>query len=314
MTAPTMRAVRFDEYGPPSVLRVDTVDVPEPKPAQVLIKVLATAVHPWDTKLRRGLLAALVPVTFPHTPGIDFAGEVVAVGSAVSDAPKIGDAVYGRGSRTFAEYMTANPDTLAPMPATLDAIQAAAVPVGVATAWSALFDAAAIDVGQRVLILGAAGGVGVFATQLARWRGAHVIATTSAANRDFVLGLGAAEVVDYTTTAFEDVVSDVDAVIDLVGGDGIARSWSVLRRGGVLVSIAGQPDPDAAATHGVRTVAVESRADTTRLTEVARLIDSGAIAVEVAAVFAMQDIAAAHVQSETGHGRGRIVVDIRSGD
>ena len=308
--AETMHAVRFHEYGPSSVLVVDDIARPEPKDGEVLVRVRVSAVNAIDWKFRAGYLQAFMPLELPHTPGLDVAGIVEQVGPGVSGY-SAGDEVFGRGSGTYAEYALAPTVTLAHKPAGITFEQAATLPVGGVTAWVGLFDAAHLEAGQRVLVHGAAGGVGSLAVQLAHWKGASVIATTSTANVAYVKSLGADEVVNYTAVQFEDVVSDMDVVFDAVGGDVTGRSWSVLKKGGILVVVAGAPDPEAAAQHGVRTSNVQAPAVTTPiLEELARLVESGAVVAPVGTSFPLADAAEAHAASETGHGRGRIVLQV----
>ncbi len=305
-----MRAVRFHEYGPPSVLVVDEIDRPEPTAGEVLIKVHAAGVNPIDWKIRAGYLRQYMPVTLPSTPGLDVSGTVDSVGEGVSDfAP--GDRVFGRGAGTYAEYAVAPIATIAHIPEGVSFDQAATLHVGGVTAWLGLFDSAHLEPGQRVLIQGGAGGVGAIAVQLARWKGAYVIATASTANVEFVRSLGADEVIDYTTVKVEDAVHDVDIVLDAVGGEVTAQSWSALKAGGILVTVVGSADADVAAKRGVRTAAIR-RAPETRpfLDELGALVASGAVKPEIQRVFPLDEAAEAQAASETGHGRGRILLHV----
>lgn len=304
-----MKAVRFHEYGPPEVLTVESVEMPPPEAGQLLVRVRAAGVHPFDWKLRNGYLKEYVPVTLPHTGGLDFSGVVETVGAGAPGFRE-GDHVYGRGSATYAEYAVADFDAVALKPRSVTFEEAAAVPIGAGTAWTALFDAAHLQSGQRVLIHGGAGGVGAYAVQLAKWKGVFVIATTSTPNVEFVQSLGADKTIDYTTTKFEDVAEDMDAVIDTVGGDLIETSWSVLKPGGIFVTIAGQPSQEEAAKRGVRAMSAQGTSDTKRLQELARLIDEGRLRPALGQVFPMNEAAAAQRLSESGHGRGRIVLRI----
>ncbi len=311
-TAPEMRAARFHEYGPPSVLVIDLVPRPVPQEGEVLIRVRAAGVNPIDWKMRAGYLRTYMPIELPRIPGLDVAGTVEEVGPGVT-AFSAGDAVFGRGTGTYAEYATGPVATLARKPDAVSFDQAATLHVGGETAWVALFDTAHLEAGQRVLIQGGAGGVGSLAVQLARWKGAHVIATTSTDNVDYVQSIGADEVVDYTAVRFEDVVRDVDAVIDTVGGEITARSWGVLKPGGIMVVVAGAADAEAAAAHGVRVANVAHPAVTTPvLEELAQLVASGDLVPHIGAVFPLEEAAQAHAASETGHGRGRIVLHVAS--
>jgi NADPH:quinone reductase-like Zn-dependent oxidoreductase len=305
-----MQAVRFHEYGPADVLRLEEVPRPQPGDGEVLLRVHAAGVNPIDWKIRAGYLQAFMPLELPHILGFDVAGTVEEVGAAVSEfAP--GDEVFGRGSGTYAEYAVAPVATLAPKPAAVSFDQAATLPVGGVTAWAGLFEAAKLEAGQRLLVHGGAGGVGSFAVQLGHWKGAHVIGTASARNLDLMRALGADEVIDYSAVRFENVLHDLDVVFDTVGGEVTDRSWSVLRPGGMLVVIAGGPDTDTAAARGVRTSGTQAPEVTSPiLRQLAALVESGDLEPQVGETFALADVARAHVASETGHGRGRIVLHV----
>ena len=306
----TMRAVRFHEYGPPDVLVLDEVPRPEPGEGEVLIRVHAAGVNPVDWKFRAGYLRQFVPLELPSTPGLDVAGTVEAVGPGVEGlAP--GQAVFGRGSGTYAEYAVAPVTSLARKPENVSFDQAATIAVGGITAWVGLFHAADVQPGQRVLVQGAAGGVGSYALQLARWKGAYVAGTASAANLEFVRSLGADEAIDYSAGPVERAVSGVDVVFDTVGGEVMDRSWQLLKPGGILVEIAGMPNEEAARQHGVRTSGVQGPQESSGiLWELAEQISSGAIRAEVGEVFPLEEAARAQALSETGHGRGRIVLHV----
>ncbi len=309
-TDPSMRAVRFHEYGPPSVLVVDEIDRPEPKAGEVLIRVHAAGVNPIDWKLRAGYLKDFMPVTLPYIPGLDVAGTVESVGEGVSDFA-VGDRVFGRGTGTYAEFAVAPVTTIARIPDGVTFEHAAPLHVGGETAWVALFDTAHLETGQRLLVQGGAGGVGAIAVQLGHWKGAYVIATASAANVEFVRSLGADEVVDYTSVNVEDAVHDVDVVIDTVGGAVTAQSWNALKPGGILVVVAGMPDTDAATARGVRTSGVMHPAETRPvLEELGKLVASGDLKPQIGPEFPLGEAAQAHALSETGHGRGRILLKV----
>ena len=305
-----MRAVRFHDYGPPSVLVVEDVERPEPKEGEALVRVRAAGVNAIDWKYRAGYLKDFMPLELPHTPGLDVAGTVEGVGVGVSDFSP-GDDVFGRGAGAYAEYAIVPVTALAHKPASISFEQAATLPIGGVTAWAGLFDTAKLEPGQRLLVQGGAGGVGSLAVQLAHWKGAHVMTTTSTGNVDYVRSLGADEVIDYTTTRFEEVVRDVDVVLDTVGGEVTDRSWSVLKAGGILVVVAGMPEPEKAAAHGVRTSGVQSP-EMTRpvLEELAKLVESGSLTPQLEPVFPLADAAQAHAVAESGHGRGRIVLQV----
>jgi NADPH:quinone reductase-like Zn-dependent oxidoreductase len=303
-----MAAIRFHEYGPPDVLRLESVERPQPEPSEVLVRVRAAGVNPIDWKIRAGYLQQFMPLDLPHIPGIDVAGTVEAVGAEV-EGFAAGDEVFGRGSATYAELAVAPAVSLARRPAGVGSEDAATLGVGGITAWVGLFDVARLEPGRRVLVQGGAGGVGSLAVQLARWKGAHVIATAGAANAEHVRSLGADEVIDYSATRFEDAARDVDVVFDTMGGEVTERSWAVLAPGGMLVVIASMPDPETAAARGVRTSGVQAPEATSHILEqLARIVESGDVKPQVGQVFPLAEAAAAHTASETGHGRGRIVL------
>jgi NADPH:quinone reductase-like Zn-dependent oxidoreductase len=303
-----MRAVRFHAYGPASELKLETVDRPEPGEGEVLVRVRAAGVNPIDWKFRAGYLQEFMPLDLPHILGVDLAGTVEAVGPGAGKL-SAGDDVFGRGSATYAEFANAPATSLALKPDGLSFEAAATLGLGGVTAWSGLFDAATLMAGQRLLVHGGAGGVGSLAVQLGRWKGAHVMATASAANADHVRSLGADEVVDYQATRFEDAVRDVDVVLDTIGGEVTERSWGVLKPGGILVTVAGMPEPDEAEAHGVRTAGVQAPEPLSAiLHELAQLVEAGSLEPQVGQVFPLSQAADAHAVSETGHGRGRIVL------
>lgn len=306
----TIRAIRVHSYGEPEVLKVEKVARPEPREGEVLIKVHAAGVNPADWKIRAGLLKDLFPMQFPFTPGLEFAGVVEEVGPGVTAFQK-GQAVFGQShGGTYAEYITAPVATTALKPEKLGFDEAATVSVGATTAWQGLFDHGKLGSGQRVLVLGAAGGVGLFAVQLARWKGAHVIGTASARNLDFVRSLGAEQVVDYATANLAEVVRDVDLVLDAVGGEAQAHAWQTLKRGGTLVSIVGQPSQEKARELNVRAESFSAQTSSDLLSTFAHLIDNGQVKVTVAKHFSLGEASKAHELSQSGHGHGRIVLRI----
>ncbi len=310
MSTQTMRVIHVHSYGGPEQLKLEEKPRPEPQAGEVLLRVHAAGVNPIDWKIRQGLMKDFQPVTFPYTPGIEMAGVVEDVGPGVT-AFKIGQAVFGQCARgAYAEYLTVSVEVLALKPETLRFAEAAAVPVGATTAWRALFEHGGLTSGQRVLIQGAAGGVGLFAVQLAKWRGAQVIGTASTANLDFVRSLGADTVVDYTTTPVESVVQDVDLVLDGVGGETLLSSLATLRRGGTLISIAGPPPQEQAKEHGVHATIIRAQPSRELLQTFTRLIDEGRIKVTAGKTFPLGEVQQAHEYSRSGHGRGRIVLQI----
>ena len=303
-----MKAIRIHQYGGPEVLALVETQRPSPGPNEVLIKIQAAAVNPIDWKIRAGYAKDFFPLTFPATLGWDVSGTVEETGTGVTQF-KRGDEVYAllKGGG-YAEYATANETVVALKPRTVDHVQAAAVPVAGLTAWQALFEVAQLSAGQKVLIHAAAGGVGNFAVQLAKARGAHVIGTASSKNQAFLRELGVDQVVDYQKTRFEEVVREVDVVLDTVGGDTLERSFKVLKKGGILVSLVQPPSPESAAKYGVRALFYGAHASSSDLAEIAKLIDSGKVKPVVETVLPLADARRAHELSETGHTRGKIVL------
>ena len=310
MASQTMRVIQVYRYGGPEQLKLEQKPRPEPQAGEVLVRVHAAGVNQIDWKIRQGLMKDFQPMTFPYIPGIEVAGVVEGVGPGVTTF-EIGQAVFGQSARgAYAEYITESVEALALKPEILSFAEAATVPVGATTAWRALFDHGGLTSGQRVLIQGAAGGVGLFAVQLAKWKGAQVIGTASTANLDFVRELGADTVVDYTTTPVESVIQDVDLVLDGVGGETLISSLAATRRGGTLISIAGLPPQEEALARGVRAAFIRNQYSRELLLTLTRLIDEGRLKVTAGKTFSMSEVQLAHEYSRGGHGRGRIVLQI----
>jgi len=305
----TMRAIQIHAYGGPEQLTLEEKPRPEPQTGAALVRVLAAGVNPIDWKIRSGAMQSLQPVTFPYTPGIEVAGVVEAVGPGVA-AYEVGQAVYGRcESGAYAQFVAVPAEALASKPEALNFVEAATVPVGATTAWRALFEHGDLTAGQRVFIQGAAGGVGLFAVQLAKWKGAQVIASASTANLDFVRGLGADTVFDYTTTPVEDVVQNVDLVLDCVGPVTLGSSLAAVQRGGTLISIAGPPSQEQAQARGVRAMMSRGAANAP-LEMFTQMIDDGQLKVTAGKTFPLSDAQQAHEYGQRGHGRGRIVLTV----
>lgn len=310
---PSMKAVRVHGYGGSDVLVYEDAPRPSPGEGEVLIQVHATSVNPFDAAVRAGYMAAYFNPPLPVILGTDVSGVVAEVGPGVTNVAP-GDSVYTRAGVTrdgaYAEYAVVPAADVAAKPATLDHIHSAAIPHVVLTAWKALIELAPISEGQTVLIHGAAGGVGHMAVQLAKLHGARVIGTTSA-NADFLRELGADEVIDYTTTRFEDVVHDADIVLDLIGGDTQERSWAVLKPGGILISTIQPPSEESAAAHGARHGFVYSAPPIGKtLTEVATMVDAGQIKPDVSKVLPLEKIREAHELIQSKHTRGKIVLRV----
>src|ERR671934_1214419 len=286
-----MKAIRLHARGGPESLRFEDAPTPRPGAGEVLVRVRAAAVTPtellwvptWAT--RDG-----GPRPLPVIPGHEFSGEVAALGEGVT-AVGVGEPVYGLndwfGDGAEAEYCLARAAEVTAKPGSIDHGAAAAVPISALTAWQGLIERARLAAGQRVLVHGAAGGVGTFAVQLARWRGARVTGTASAANLDFVRSLGADDVIDYRAERFEDVVRDVDVVFDTVGGETLERSWGVLKVGGRLVTVAASGEQTT--DERIRAAYFIVEPSRTQLVEIARLIDGGTLRPVVGAVFPLAE-------------------------
>jgi NADPH:quinone reductase-like Zn-dependent oxidoreductase len=308
-----MKAIRIHGRGGPDHLVYDEVPKPHPGPGEVLVRVAASGIIvtelTWDVTYQT---AASEPRPLP-IPGRDLSGVVAEVGTGVSDVA-VGDAVYamlgyGRDGAE-ADYAIALPSELAPKPRTLDDVQAAAVPLSALTAWKALFIHAQVSPGHRVLIHGAAGGVGTYAVQFAHWAGAHVLATASARNTDFLRGLGADQIIDYAASRFEDVAHDVDVVFDLVGGDTLTRSWRVVREDGVVVSVVSPRPTEQAPRPEVRFVWFIVEPSGEQLRQIGALLDAGQVRPVVYQVFPLAAARQAYDAGLHGHPRGKIVLSI----
>ena len=307
-----MKAIYLSQPAGPESLFLGDLPQPVPAPGEVLIKVHATAITPSELQWYPTFKTASgQPRPFPIVLSHEFSGVVEAPGSGVADF-NVGDAVFGLNdwfaNGAQAEFCVAPASALALKPRLLDYAQSAVVPISALTAWQGLLCKAGVQRGQRVLIHGAAGGVGLFAVQLARWRGAHVIATASAANLDFVRTLGAEQVIDYQTTRFEDMVHGVDVVFDAVGGETLERSWRVLKAGGKLVTIATQSA--SAVEQRVRDAFLLVRADGSQLRQIAKLIDAGELRVIVEGIFPLARARTAYERAQQGKIRGKIALRV----
>jgi len=310
-----MMAWRVHQFGPPETMQFERVPRPVPGPGEVLVKVRAVGVGPWDGWIRAGRSA--LPQPLPLTLGSDLSGDIQAVPPGDSDLC-VGDQIYGvtnpRFIGAYAEYALASVAMIARKPISLTYIEAASVPVIAVTAWQGLFERAQLKAGQTVVIHGAAGNVGAYAVQLARRAGIRTIATAATDEVVFARTLGADAVIDFQTQRFEDEARDVDAVLDLVGGETQKRSFQVLRRGGKLISAVSHPDQDLAKSHGVDATFFLVKVTSRYLTEIADLIDSGQLRTRVGTVLPLADAREAHFILE-GHrhaSKGKIVLSVET--
>ncbi|MFG1665264.1 NADP-dependent oxidoreductase [Streptomyces sp. Y7] len=335
MPTGTMKAVRLHAHGGPEVLQYDEVPIPEPGPGEVLVKVYAVGVNPPDWYLRGGLTTmpgeAEPSVSLPAIPGTDVSGVVEAVAPDVAGF-SVGDEVFGllrfpsfHGS-AYAEYVAAPASDLARKPAGIDHVHAAAAPMAALTAWQFLIDVGhdhpspfqdaphrptSLDRDTTVLINGAAGGVGHFALQLAKWKGAHVTAVASGTHEPFLRELGADRFIDYTRSRPEELVHDVDLVLDAVGGPESKRFLRTLKRGGSQFPVLpGDFDEEEIAKLGVTVSTAQVRSNGTQLAELGRLLDTGALRVAIDSTFTLADARAAHERAAQGHIQGKIVLTV----
>ncbi|MBK1888000.1 NADP-dependent oxidoreductase [Marinobacter sp. DY40_1A1] len=314
----SMKKVVYHQFGERDVLEVVSSDIPSPQQGEVLIRVHGAGLNPIDWKTRKGFgfVAQQIESSLPWTPGYDVAGEVVAIGDGVTTlAP--GDRVMGLvgfplNGGGYSEYALAAADELAVVPEELDLVTAGALPLAALTAWQALFEVAELEQGQKILVHAGAGGVGHLAVQFALAHGAHVIATASAGNRDFLAELGVHEVIDYNTTDFADECFGLDVVLDLVGGETGKRSLRTLGESGVLVTIPTVTADEvisAAEAQGLKAYGMTVRPDVFHLDEIAELIEDGDVKVHIEKAFKLDQAAQAHELLEGGHVRGKLVLD-----
>jgi NADPH:quinone reductase-like Zn-dependent oxidoreductase len=312
-TKTTMKAYRVHAFGPPEAIIAEDVEIPAPGKDEVLIKVHAAGVGPWDGWIRSGNSA--LPQPLPLTLGSDLSGTVEAVGEGVTHVAR-GDAVYGvtnpRFIGAYAEYAIAAAGMIGVKPASIGHVEAASIPVIAVTAKQALFDHARLTAGQTVLIHGAAGNVGAYAVQFAHKAGLKVIATASGSDIETVKRLGADVAVDFRSQRFEDFAHEVDAVIDLAGGETQTRSFAVLKRGGKLVSAVSQPDQDLAKTQGIEAFFFLVNVTTKELREITAMVDAGQLETNVGDVLPLDAATAAHemLEGKRPHSKGKIVLKV----
>jgi NADPH:quinone reductase-like Zn-dependent oxidoreductase len=308
-----MKAIRIHEFGGPDVLELEDIEVPQPKADEVLIRVYASSVNPVDGKIVAGEAAQKFPTKFPLTIGWDVSGVIEQAGNQVRNF-SIGDEVYGRPFPTqngaFAEYVVIKADEIALKPRSIDHIHAAAVPLAGLTAWQGLFKFGKLEKGQKVLIHGASGGVGSFAVQFAKWKGAEVIGTASADNLAFIKQLGADQAIDHHNQRFEEEIKDVDLVLDLIGGETQQRSPAVIKAGGILVTTVAPEFKAEAQEKGIRIEGFMAQSYPEDLVQIAGLIDQGMVSPVVSAVLNLEDAREAEELNGKHHTRGKVVIKV----
>jgi alcohol dehydrogenase len=311
-----MKAAQITQYGGNELIAIRDVPTPEVSEGTVLVEVHAAGVNPVDKAIRSGYLKDVIKATLPFTLGLDFSGVVTKVGPGVTEF-KRGDAVYGqagvvnRGSGSFAELALVNVKTAGLKPGSISLLEAGAAPLTAVSALQALTEHIGLKEGQKILIHGGAGGIGTVAIQLAKYIGAYVATTARADNSEYVRSFGADEVIDYQAQNFEDILNDYDAVFDTVGGETASRSFKVLRKGGIIVSMMGPPDEGLAKEHGVQSVGQITKVTTERMDRLSALLDAGVLKVHIDKTFPLSEAAQAMSYQETGHPRGKVVISMQ---
>jgi NADPH:quinone reductase-like Zn-dependent oxidoreductase len=312
-----MKVARIHSYGHSEQLRIESIPAPDAREGEALIRVKAAAVNPVDWKIREGAFVSNKKGSegLPRILGQDFSGVIVKAEESNAELPEEqefepGDEVLGRVTGAYAEYVVLPLRDLVMKPQSIDFVLAASIPTPALTAWQALFEIARVSSGSRVLIHGAAGGVGSIMVQLCKWKGAKVIATATGNDVPYVRSLGADEAVDYKSERFEDRAHDMDAVMDLIGGETQARSWGVLKKGGVLVNTIGETDEAKALAAGVRAEMIVMRYDVGQLREIVRLFDQGILKMRIARIFPFEQARQALDLNQNGHSSGKVVIKV----
>jgi NADPH:quinone reductase-like Zn-dependent oxidoreductase len=304
-----MKAVRIHSYGHADQMKVEETPRPSIRGNEALIRIRAAGVNPVDWKIREGYLKDVRRETFPLTLGQDFAGDIVEIGKDVRDF-QIGDKVFGFAHGAYAEFTTLPDKDLVRTPKSTDDATAASLPTSGLTAYQLVFNAVQVAKDMRILIHGAAGGVGSLAVQFARSRQARVFATASALDTPYLMSLGVEQVVDYHAERFEQKLKDMDAVIDLIGGETLARSYQVLKSGGVVVSAVAKPDDAELGRRNLRGQSFLMKRDSAQLADLAALVDAGVLKPKVSQVLPLADASKAHELSQKGRSKGKIVLRV----
>lgn len=312
-----MKAIQINSYGSAEVLDVNQ-NAPEPEMGkdQVLVEIHSASINPIDWKVREGYLKEMVPLKFPATLGLDFSGKVTGVGENTANF-SIGDEVFGQagilngGSGSFAQVASASPSKIAPKPKILDHTQAASLPLAAVSAIQAVEEHINLQKGQKILIHGGAGGIGSIAIQIAKAKGAYVATTISADDTEFVKSLGADEVVDFKSESFEEKLTGFDAVFDTVGGETQGKSFKVLKKGGIIVSMVGQPDLELAKSKDINAIGQMSDITPERLSRLTELVESQKVKPQIDKIFSLDEAREAFEHLEKGHPRGKVVFKVK---
>ena len=312
-----MKTAQINKYGGKKVIEINSkVSKPQAEEGKIVVEVHAAGINPIDWKIRQGYMAQMMPLQFPATMGGDFSGVVTEVGGGVLGL-SLGDEVYGQagvllgGSGSFAEYASAPAQNVAKKPKNISHEEAASLPLAGVSAIQALFENINLKKGQKILIHGSAGGIGSFAIQLAKYLGAYVYATASAKDIKYVKGLGADNVIDYKSQKFEDIAKDCDAVFDPIGGETYTRSFDVLKKGGVVVSMAEQPNKELMEKYGVQAVNQFTQPNRERLDKLVGLVEQGTVKVHIDKTFSLDEASEALSYMETGHPKGKVVLQVK---
>lgn len=312
-----MKAVQINKYGGVEALEINSnVIDPIVKPGQVLVKTAATSINPFDNIILAGYMEKMMPLKFPTIMGGDFSGVVVKVFEGETEY-KVGDEVYGQaivfngGSGSFAEQVVSNTKNLYLKPKNIGFLEAASLPLVGSSAIQALEDSIKLKSGDKILIHGAAGGIGSIAVQIAKSIGAYVAVTVSEKDKEFAKQLGADEIIDYKNQKFVEILKDYDAVYDTIGGEIIDKSFLVLKKGGILASMKGQPNPELATKFGITGIAINTQTNSERLKRLTQLIESGIVRPFVDKVFNLDQIKEAFIYKNTAHPKGKVVIKIK---
>ncbi|HYZ87709.1 MAG TPA: NADP-dependent oxidoreductase [Myxococcales bacterium] len=306
-----MKAVRIHEFGGPDRVQIEEVATPKVTRGQALVRIRAAGVNPVDWMVREHIYNPKGADRVPLTLGQDFAGVIEKIGSGSKSSLREGDEVFGEVFGSFAEYALVPLKDLVKKPRSLDFKVAASLPMPALTAWQAIIDTAEAKPGMRFLIHGASGGVGSFAAQFARWKDAEVAATASEPSFDFLRSIGVDPIIDYKRERFEEKLRDVDVVLDPLGGETQARSWRVLKRGGMLINLIEDIDEEAARQAGVRTVDFGMEYDVEDLEQIAALVESGKIRPHISKVLPLDQAKQAMDLNQQGKSHGKIVLEIQ---
>lgn len=312
-----MKAAQISEYGDPSVLQINEVKRPSAGAGKVLVEVYASSLNPFDSAVRAGYMKEMIPIKFPATLGGDIAGVVTELGEGVNSVA-IGDKVYGQAnlvagsSGAFAEYASTSEKQIAKAPSSLDFNSAASMPLVGVSALQALTEHINLQLGQKIFIHGGGGGIGTIAIQIAKSIGAYVSTTASGDGIELVESLGADEVIDYKSQNFAEILKDFDAVFDTVGGDDFNNSLTILKQGGVAVTMIAQPDQAKAKELGVTIVQQQTRVNTEKLNKLAKLIEDSVVKPQIGKIFPLEKIQEAFKARESGNVHGKVVLEIKS--